>query len=109
MTWGIVYLPEARKDLASLDGSQREMVRRMIEKTAANPLPANQGGYGKPLGKKQGIDLTGFLKIKLRHQGLRVIYKLLRSETRMNIIVIGLREDNEAYKTAASRIMRYGL
>ena len=78
MSWSIVYLPEARKDLASLDNSQREMVRRMIEKTAANPLPVNQGGYGKPLGKKQGIDLTGLLKIKLRHQGLRVIYKASR-------------------------------
>ena len=85
------------------------MVRRMIEKTAANPLPVNQGGYGKPLGKKQGIDLTGLLKIKLRHQGLRVIYKLVRSETQMSIIVIGLREDNEAYKVAASRILKYGL
>ena len=53
--------------------------------------------------------MTGLLKIKLRHQGLRVIYKLVRSETQMSIIVIGLREDNEAYKVAASRILKYGL
>ena len=107
MKWNIVYLPEAREDLAALDGSQRKLVRKMIEKTSENPLPVNQGGYGKPLGNKNGIDLTGFLKIKLRRMGLRVIYKLLRTETQMLIVVIGLREENEAYKTASLRIMKY--
>ena len=109
MTWNITYLPEARKDLASLDGSQRQVVRRMIAKTAANPLPVNEGGYGKPLGRQNNIDLTGLLKIKLRREGLRVIYKLLRSNSQMRIIVIGFREEKDAYKTAFLRRVKYNI
>ena len=109
MTWNITYLPEARKDLASLDGSQRQLVRRMIAKTAVNPLPINEGGYGKPLGHRNDIDLTGLLKIKLRREGLRIIYKLLRSDSQMRIIVIGFREEKDAYKTAFLRRVKYNL
>ena len=98
MNWKLVYLPEAAKDLKNLAGNQRLMVIKAICKVLQNPLPVTEGGYGKPLGNKQGSDLTGFLKIKLRDAGIRVVYKLIRTE--MLVVVIGARADDEVYETA---------
>jgi len=67
------------------------------------PLPKSEGGYGKPLGNKNGNDPTGYLKIKLLAAGIRVVYKLVRTETQMLIIVIGMRSDEEVYETAQKR------
>lgn len=47
--------------------------------------------------------MTGFLKIKLRDAGIRVVYKLIRTETEMLVIVIGARADDEVYETAQHR------
>ena len=62
-----------------------------------NPLPNTEGGYGKPLGKLKNVDLSGCCKIKLKKAGIRVVYKLVKTETQMLIIVIGARRDNEVY------------
>ncbi len=103
MNWKLVYLPEAAKDLKNLAGNQRLMAIKAIGKVLQNPLPVTEGSYGKPLGNKQGSDLTGFLKIKLRDAGIRVVYKLIRTETEMLVIVIGARADDEVYETAQHR------
>lgn len=55
------------------------------------------------LGKKAGLDLTGYMKIKLRKDGLRIVYKLERTETTMKIVIIGMRSDLEVYKDAVKR------
>lgn len=109
MKWDVTYLPEALDDLRRLDGSQRILVRKAIQKAAANPLPENEGGYGKLLGNKNNRNLSGFLKIKLRGAGLRIVYKLVRLEEKMIIIVIGVREDEEAYESAYKRIQKHGI
>lgn len=103
MTWDLKYLPETEKDLASLDNQQRIRVLKAIKKVKTNPLPQNEGGYGKSLGHKQGTNLTSFLKIILWGDGIRIVYKLLRTETRMLIVVIGIREDEEVYEIAQKR------
>lgn len=103
MNWKLMYLPEAAKDLKKLAGSQRLIVVKAIDKVLQNPLPATEGGYGKPLGNKRNNDLAGFLKIKLRDAGIRVVYKLIRTETEMLVVVIGARADDEVYETAQQR------
>ena len=104
MTWDVVYLPEAERDFADLNRTQQLLIRKAIEKVRQNPLPASEGGCGKPLGNRGGTQLTGYLKIKLLRAGLRIVYKLIRTETRMLIIVIGVREDSEVYQMARMRI-----
>lgn len=89
MKWDITYLPEALDDLRRLDGSQRILVRKAIQKVSSNPLPETEGGYGKLLGNKNNTNLSGLLKVKLRGAGLRIVYKLVRMEDRLLIIVIG--------------------
>ena len=58
MTWNIEFLEEAKKDLKKLDHSVQLQVVKGIEKVRKNPLPTDKGGYGKPLGNKNGINLT---------------------------------------------------
>lgn len=103
MNWEIHYTDEAKADLQELDGSERKKVLKAILKASQNPLPASEGGYGKPLGNKRGNDLTGLCKIKLLKEGIRVVYALYRTETAMKIIVIAARSDNEVYELAAAR------
>ena len=109
MNWNVVYLPEAEKDYRSLDRGQRLVVNKAIKKVKENPLPQEEGGYGKPLGHKHGANLTGYLKIKLRGEGIRIIYKLVRTKTQMLVVIIGMREDEEVYEIAQRRIDKHNL
>ena len=109
MKWELAFLPEAAKDLKNLAGNQRIMVAKAIDKVLENPLPAQEGGYGKPLGNKGGNDLTGFLKIKLKSAGIRVVYKLIRTEIQMLVVVIGARAEDEVYEIAGQRAQKHEL
>ncbi len=109
MSWKVKYLPEAKKDLQDLDGSRRVLVLKAIKKVQQNPMPQVEGGYGKPLGNKSGNDLSGFLKVKLKAAGLRVVYKTVKVNDTMLIIVIGARADEEVYDIAKKRIDDYNL
>ena len=104
MNWNVMYLPEAEKDLKDLDGSQRILVLKAIKKIQQNPVSQNEGGYGKPLGNKNGNNLSGFLKVKLKSAGLRIVYKTVKVNGMMLVIVIGARADDEVYDIAAKRI-----
>lgn len=109
MKWSLKFLPEAVKDLKNLAGNQRIMVAKAIDKVLENPLPTQEGGYGKPLGNKNGNHLFGFLKIKLRSEGIRIVYKIHKTETEMLVVVVGARADDEVYETAQHRIEKYNL
>lgn len=104
MIWKLRYLPEALRDLQQFDHSQQLVVIKQIKKVQQNPLPESEGGYGKPLGHKRGQNLTGFLKIKLLKEGIRVVYRLIRTDSEMLIVVVGMRRDEEAYETASKRV-----
>ena len=100
MIWEVLFLPEAEKDFRSLAHTQQIVVRKAIDKVKTNPLPQSEGGYGKPLGHKHGTNLTNLLKIKLRGEGIRIVYRLVRHDNRRLVIVIGVREDDEVYEIA---------
>jgi len=101
--WDVTFLPEAERDRDALDVSARYQVDKAIRKVSKNPLPKSEGGYGNPLGHKQGKNLTGFLKIKLSKLGVRVVYALIRDKEKMQIIVIAARADSEVYEIAQGR------
>lgn len=104
MSWDVSFLKEAEQDFCRLDGSQQKIVSKAIARVSQNPLPTNEGGYGKPLGNHIGIALSGLLKIKLKHHGLRIVYQLLRAHEQMRIVIIGIRADGRVYKEAQERI-----
>ena len=102
-SWSIEYIPAAQKDLRSLYHTQQRQVLKAIEKVSVNPLPVTEGGLGKPLGSHSGNNLTGYLKIKLLKLGLRVVYKVVRENNIMKIVVISVRDDEAVYKMAKER------
>lgn len=103
----VTFYPDALKDVKRLDGPQRKNVLKAIEKIKANPLPQNEGGFGKPLGNKAGTDLTGLMKIKLRGSGIRIVYRLIKIKGKMAVVVVGAREDMEVYRTAQRRAVDF--
>ena len=109
MSWEVRYLPEVLDDFRALDGSQRILVKKAIEKVRTNPLPDTEGGYGKRLGNKDNTQLAGFLKVKLRGAGLRIVYQLIREKDHIVLIVIGARKDDEVYHIAHKRIQEHNL
>lgn len=104
--WEIIINDAVESDLRALDESRRQEVLRALKKVSRNPLPASEGGYGKPLGNKSGTNLTGCLKIKLLRLGVRIVYRLKRTEHGMQIIVIDVRADNEVYRIADKRLKK---
>ena len=109
MIWDVDFLSEADKDLNELSHSQQATVKKAIKKVQQNPLPATEGGYGKPLGRKRGLNLTNLLKIILLKEGIRIVYKLIRTETKMLIVIVGIREDEEVYEIASDRRKNHNL
>ncbi len=109
MTWSVEFLEEAKKDMKKLERSASLQVLKGIQKVSRNPLPVQEGGYGKPLGNKNGANLTNLLKIKFRDLGIRVVYKVERVEDVMKIIVISARTDEQVYREAARRREKYEL
>lgn len=101
--WNIKYHPAVEKDLNKMDDSVKKIVLKGIVKVAENPLPQKEGGYGKPLGN----NLTHLLKIKYKKIGIRVVYKLFRTEKEMYVLVIAARADNEVYNIAKERKSAY--
>ena len=107
MPWKIKIDTEAKKEYIKLDGSLKKQVLAGILKVSKAPLPSPRG-YGKPLGNKNGNNLTGFFKIKYKGIGIRVIYTLVLNETIMNILVISDRDDNYSYDLAMKVYEKHG-
>ncbi len=109
MTWSIEFLEEAQRDMKKLDHSAQIQVLKGIAKVSGNPLPTEEGGYGKPLSNKSGTNLTNLMKIKFRDLGIRVVYKIERVDGVMKIIVVSARTDEQVYKEAAKRREKHDL
>ena len=109
MSWSIEFLDEAKKDIKRLDRSVTPQILKGIRKVAQNPVSVYEGGYGKPLGNKNGSDLSGLYKIKFLDLGIRVVYKLIVTDTVMKIVVVSARTDGQVYKEAVRRRVKHGL
>lgn len=109
MNYQINFIPEALTDMKKLDHSVRPQVVKGIQKVSQNPVSIYQGGYGKPLGNKDGTNLAGLFKIKFRSIGIRVVYSVEEKEGVMTIIVISVRADNQVYQEASKRRSKHDL
>ena len=109
MLCSIEFLEGAKRGLKKLDHSVQVRVLKGIRKVSKNPLPVQEGGYGKPLGNKTGVNLTNLLKIKFRDLGIRVVYKTIQVDNVMKVIVVSARTDEQVYKEAGKRREKYQL
>jgi len=109
MSFQINFLPEALNDMKELDNSLRPQIAKGIQKVSQNPISIYQGGFGKPLGNKDGTNLVGLYKIKFRGIGIRVVYSVEEKDSIMNIIIVSVRADNQVYQEAANRRKKHNL
>jgi mRNA interferase RelE/StbE len=101
MVYKIEFLPDAEKDFDALDGSNRKEVTKKIDALADNPF------LGKPLGKKYGVDLTGFYKLYVSKKKYRIVYRLIGKHIEViEIVGIGKRDKEEVYKLVARRLKK---
>jgi mRNA interferase RelE/StbE len=101
MVYKIEFLPDAEKDFDALDGSIRKEVTKKIDALADNPF------LGKPLGKKYGVDLTGFYKLYVSKKKYRIVYRLIGKHIEViEIVGIGKRAEEEVYKLVARRLKK---
>jgi mRNA interferase RelE/StbE len=96
--WKVKLTEDAKQDFKSLEGSQRKLVLKQLLKLEKNPY------YGKPLGNKLGLDLTGYYKLYADKKKIRIIYTLERDT--IKVIAIDKREDLKVYKIASERIKK---
>ena len=101
MVYKVEFFPDAEKDFDALDRSIRKEVAEKIEGLAENPF------LGKPLGKKYGVDLTGFYNINVSKKKYRIVYRLIGKHIEViEIVGIGKREKEEVYRLVARRLKK---
>jgi len=97
----LIFHPDVKDDIASLDGSTKNRLKKILKKIKNAPE------LGKPLGNKGNLDLSGCLKIYFYKKKYRVVYEILEND-RVLIWSIGKREDEIVYITAYKRILERG-
>lgn len=100
MVYEVKFLPEVAREFEALDGSLKKLAAKQIDKLAEKPE------LGEPLGKRMGIDLTGYRKIYFGKRGYRIVYEIQRQKLVILIIGIGKRERAEIYREVAQRLNR---
>ena len=94
----LIFHPDVKDDIASLDGSTKNRLKKILKKIKNAPE------LGKPLGNKGNIDLSGCLKIYFYKKKYRVVYEILEDD-KVVVWSIGKREEEIVYITAYKRIL----
>ena len=89
------FVPEALDEWRALDGSVKANLKKLLEKRLDNPHIPGAQLHGP---------LVGCYKIKLRQQGVRLVYFVEDDHLLVTVIAVDKREDGVAYDSAASRL-----
>ncbi|MFZ1059486.1 MAG: type II toxin-antitoxin system RelE/ParE family toxin [Candidatus Rokuibacteriota bacterium] len=100
MAYKVEFLSEAGQEFDALDGSLKKIAAKQIDKLAEKPE------LGEPLGKRMGVDLSGYRKTYFGKKAYRIVYEIQRQKLVILIIGIGKRERAEIYKEVARRLGR---
>jgi len=100
MAYRIEFLPDAAREFDALDGSLKKLAAKQLDKIAERPE------LGETLGKRMGIDLTGYRKTYFGKKSYRIVYEIQHQRLVVLIIGIGKREREEIYREVARRLGR---
>lgn len=82
-------------ELAKLDTSVKQQLRKKLDKVVENPhIPKN----------RLGGELHHCYKIKLKKAGIRLVYQVNDDQIYILLLTVGRRADNEVYQTAFTRL-----
>lgn len=100
MAWKTEFTEFAENDFSQLDGSLQKLVDKQLDKLEQNPEA------GKTLGKKMGLDLTGYRALYFLKKGYRIVYKLLPQQQIIEIWGIGKRDKEDVYHMLAQHLSK---
>ncbi len=89
------FMPEALEEWHRLDGSVRAPLKKLLAKRLDNPHV--------PGGELHG-ELAGCYKIKLRQQGVRLVYAVEDDHLIVTVVAVDKREDGVVYQAAITRV-----
>jgi mRNA interferase RelE/StbE len=95
-TYSLEFRPAALEEWKALDGSIKKPLKKLLAKRLEMPHV--------PGGRLTG-DLLGCYKIKLRKQGIRLVYKVEDAKLVVIVLAVDRREDSQVYKSALARLV----
>lgn len=98
MGYKLKWKREAETEFDRLDASVRKQAFTQLKKLATSPQ------LGLPLGRKAGMDLTGYSKLYFGQKKYRIVYKLDAANREVVIFAIGKREDMKVYREVVRRL-----
>jgi len=94
------FMPQALEEWRGLDGSIRTPLKKLLEKRLEQPHVPGGALHG---------ELAGCYKIKLRKQGVRLIYTVEDDCLIVTVLAVDRRENNAAYEAALGRLVAASL
>lgn len=91
----LAFVPSALAEWQALDGSIKEPLRKLLRKRLDNPHVPGGALHG---------ELTGYYKIKLRKQGVRLVYVVEDDLLIVMVMAVDRREDGVVYRSVLARI-----
>lgn len=88
-------MPEALEEWRNLDGSVQSPLKKLLAKRLDDPHV--------PGGELHGA-LAGCYKVKLRQQGVRLVYSVEDGHLMVTVIAVDKREDGVVYESAMTRL-----
>lgn len=98
------FVEDVKQDIKAINKGHRQTILLEILRRA------KQGPLFKPDGVAESLhgDLHGFAKIKSKSLNIRIIYRPVEGQPiRMEIIAIGPRDKERAYRMAAERLQKF--
>nr|WP_248280553.1 type II toxin-antitoxin system mRNA interferase toxin, RelE/StbE family [Aromatoleum aromaticum] len=90
------FLPEALAEWNALDGSVKEVLKKLLRKRLEQPRLPGAELHG---------DLRDCYKIKLLKQGYRLVYQVEDDVLVVLVLAVAKREDMAVYRTAVDRLL----
>ena len=98
MRYRVVLTAATANDFRQLYGSLKEPVAKQLRKLETAPR------LGEHLGNRAGLDLTGYYKLYVAKQSIRIVYRIIDHEILVEFVAIGRREDLAVYQEALKRL-----
>ena len=98
MIYKLRFHPSVDDDFKEISIYQKKLVIKQFEKIIKSPE------LGKPLGNKNGYNLSGCRKMYADGKKIRIVYKIIYNEIIVEVIAVGQRDEMEVYKKASQRL-----
>lgn len=91
------FVPSAWQEWQALDGSVKDVLRKLLKKRLDNPHVPGAALHG---------ELAGYYKIKLKKQGFRLVYGVQDDILVVMVMAVDKREDRIVYQAAIARVSK---